>query len=217
MGLDKETAVSAAEQRKDYHHGDLRRALLKAADAELTDKGVEGFSLRGVAKRANVSHAAPAHHFGNTEGLLTALAAEGFRRFVAKQEEREANAQKDPVSRHVASGLGYVDFALSNPALFNLMFMSERTDRDDEEFCNAAGAAFDKLVSHTKDIVGRDPREDIMAMTDVVAAWAMVHGLASLMNSERIAVLQDMPADQRDRMFADIISRSIADRATNAE
>ncbi|MEX0346119.1 MAG: TetR/AcrR family transcriptional regulator [Rhizobiaceae bacterium] len=214
--MDEKPAASATEQRRDYHHGDLRRALLKAADAELTDKGVEGFSLRGVAKRADVSHAAPAHHFGNTEGLLTALAAEGFRRFIAKQEEREADAQNDPVSRHVASGLGYVDFALSNPALFNLMFTSERTDRDEDELCNAAAAAFDKLVSQTKDIVGRDPREDISAMTDVVAAWAMVHGLASLMNSGRIAVLQDMPIDQRDRVLADIISRSIADRATDA-
>ena len=58
-----------------YHHGDLRAALLAAAEAELAERGVEAFSLRQVAKRAGVSHAAPAHHFGDAQGLLTALAA----------------------------------------------------------------------------------------------------------------------------------------------
>ena len=57
---------------KPYHHGDLRAALLAAAEVELSEKGVEGFSLRSVAKRAGVSHAAPAHHFGDSQGLLTA-------------------------------------------------------------------------------------------------------------------------------------------------
>ena len=61
--------------RHAYHHGDLRKALLDAAEAELAEKGVEGFTLRGCAKRAGVSHAAPAHHFKDANALLTALAA----------------------------------------------------------------------------------------------------------------------------------------------
>ena len=60
-----------------YHHGDLRAALLRAAEAELNEAGIEAFSLRRVAKRAGVSHAAPAHHFRDVRGLLTALSAEG--------------------------------------------------------------------------------------------------------------------------------------------
>ena len=59
-----------------YHHGNLRAALVEAAEAELIERGVAGFSLRGCAKRAGVSHAAPAHAFGNVEGLLAALRAE---------------------------------------------------------------------------------------------------------------------------------------------
>ena len=86
-----------------YHHGDLRAALLEAGEAELAEHGVEGFSLRGVAKRAGVSHAAPAHHFRDANGLLTALAAEGFRRFVAKQ--RAAPGRRRP-DRAVAAGGG---------------------------------------------------------------------------------------------------------------
>ena len=66
------------------------RRCLAAAEAELAETGIERFSLRSVAKRAGVSHAAPAHHFGDTGGLLTALAAEGFTRFLATQRAREA-------------------------------------------------------------------------------------------------------------------------------
>ncbi|MEO0497745.1 MAG: helix-turn-helix domain-containing protein, partial [Pseudomonadota bacterium] len=71
---------SARTKRGPYHHGDLREALLTAAEVELTDRGIEGLSLRGVAKRAGVSHAAPAHHFGDKAGLLTALTTIGFQR-----------------------------------------------------------------------------------------------------------------------------------------
>ena len=81
-----------------YHHGALRAALLAAAEAELAETGIERFSLRSVAKRAGVSHAAPAHHFGDTGGLLTALAAEGFTRFLATQHAREAAAPQVPAT-----------------------------------------------------------------------------------------------------------------------
>ncbi len=89
-----------------YHHGALREALLSAAEAELSEKGVEACSLRGVAKRAGVSHAAPAHHFVDVRGLLTALAERGFRRFVETQKLAMSQAAPDPVSQLVASGVG---------------------------------------------------------------------------------------------------------------
>jgi AcrR family transcriptional regulator len=68
--------------------------LLTAAEAALAQRGMEGYSLRSVAKRAGVSHAAPAHHVGDVQGLLTALATEGFRRFIAAMEARERTRQK---------------------------------------------------------------------------------------------------------------------------
>ena len=68
-----------------YHHGDLRKALLVAAEAELVEKGLEGFTLRCCAKRAGVSHAAPAHHFKDANALLTALATEGYERFLRQK------------------------------------------------------------------------------------------------------------------------------------
>ncbi len=110
---------NARAARGAYHHGDLRAVLLEAGEAELAERGIEGFSLRGVAKRAGVSHAAPAHHFHDANGLLTALAAEGFRRFVDKQKARQQVAARPiALSQLVAAGMGYIDFAMAHPALF---------------------------------------------------------------------------------------------------
>ena len=77
-------------KRSTYHHGDLRAALLRAGEEQLARSGVAGFSLREVASRVGVSHAAPAHHFGDAQGLLAALAAEGFRRFLAAMRHRQS-------------------------------------------------------------------------------------------------------------------------------
>ena len=74
-------SVKTETPERPYHHGALRAALIEAAEAVIAERGVDGFSLRETARRAGVSPAAPAHHFGDARGLLTALAAEAFRRF----------------------------------------------------------------------------------------------------------------------------------------
>ena len=78
---DKLNSVKTDGSDRPYHHGALRPALLAAAEAVIAERGVDGFSLRETARRAGVSPAAPAHHFGDARGLLTALATEAFRRF----------------------------------------------------------------------------------------------------------------------------------------
>jgi AcrR family transcriptional regulator len=185
-----------------YHHGDLRAALLAAAEAELAGRGIEGFSLRAVAKRAGVSHAAPAHHFGDTPGLLTALAADGFHRFLAAQQAREAVADRDARAQIVAAGLGYIDFALARPALFRLMFGSQRPDFDRPELTAAAQAAFGHLEAQTAAAGGRSAQ-------DVAAAWAVAHGLADLMVAGRLKTLRALPAAERDAALGAIIARAL--------
>lgn len=191
-----------------YHHGDLRNALLAAAEAELADKGIEGFTLRGVAKRAGVSHAAPAHHFRDTNALLTALAGMGFARFLESQRHRQASAEGDAKSQLVAAGLGYIDFARANPQLFRLIFSSKRVDFSDPGFGETASAAFQRLVDGVGAVRGLDPRQSDAAMTDVMATWAMVHGLADLLLSERMKFLAEMPDDRREAALRDIIARA---------
>ncbi|KCZ48088.1 hypothetical protein HY3_16415 [Hyphomonas pacifica] len=210
MTASSPSASRAASKR--YHHGDLGPALLKAAEEELAENGTESFSLRAVAKRAGVSHGAPAHHFGDAKGLLTALAAIGYDRLIAVQEARQATAAPDKTSQLIAIGLGYVDFGIANPALFRLMFSSEKPDRSDEAFAASSLAAFGKLVELVQAEVGADPYSDAAAMKDVVASWAMVHGLADLILSgriERLMGLSQLPQDETDAILTDILLRPI--------
>ena len=200
----------AAKSR--YHHGDLRAVLLEAGEAELSERGIEAFSLRGVAKRAGVSHAAPAHHFGDVNGLLSDLAALGHRRFVALQKVRQRRAVKDGAAQLVAAGLGYIDFATANPALFRLMFSSKRPDFCRGELAEAATIAFEKLLDDVGRYRGGDPRKDDAVMADAMSTWAMVHGLADLLNGERMKFLQNLPRKRREDILADMILRAASPR-----
>lgn len=183
-----------------YHHGDLRAALLAAAEAELAERGVEGFSLRSVAKRAGVSHAAPAHHFGDANGLLTALAAEGFRQFQNTLDTREAGAG-DARERALRAGLGYLDFALARPALFRLIFSSARPDYADADLLAAANHAFDHLVGLVQALGGGE--------ADVVALWAACHGIADLAAGQKLWLLMGKDPAAREAMLRDVLARAL--------
>lgn len=189
---------------KPYHHGDLRSALLIAAELELLEKGVEAFSLRSVAKRAGVSHAAPAHHFGDATGMLTALAAYGFQEFLATQHAFEARAPKTPRDQLIAAGLGYVGFARARPALFKLMFGSQRTDYRNPALGSAAEAAIGHLTSQVERVGSTDAQ-------DVAAVWATAHGLADLIIAGRINVIRHMDEDDLQDMLTAILTRSLPD------
>ena len=188
---------------KPYHHGDLRSALLAAAEAELAERGIEAFSLRSVAKRAGVSHAAPAHHFGDANGLLTALAAEAYRQFLAVQAAREAAADPAPRAQLVAAGLGYIDFAMSRPTLFRLMFGSRRPDYTDPALQGAAEAAYLHLAAQVKAAGGQ-------TAADEAAIWAQAHGLADLLSAGRLKGLAGLESVQRDALLSGILERSLA-------
>lgn len=195
--------------RSAYHHGDLREALLKAAEQELIEKGIEGFTLRGVAKRAGVSHAAPAHHFRDTSDLLTALAAVAAARFRDTMKQRQERSPTDARSQFLASGQGYIAFALANPALFDLMFGSRRPDFASEEFTKPSSEAFMILADGVADLRGSNPLEDTEGRADILTAWSLVHGLAKLLIAGRLRFLAgDLEAD-RDGTILRAIERVV--------
>ncbi len=187
---------------KPYHHGDLRSALLAAAEAELDARGIEAFSLRAVAKRAGVSHAAPAHHFSDANGLLTALAAEGYRRLLAYQGRRQASAAAEPAAQLVASGLGYIDFAMECPALFRLVFGSVRPDHGARDLQAAASMAYTHLTDLVFAAGGR-------TVADESAVWALAHGLADLLSAGRLKGVASMEPAMRDAVLRDVLARSL--------
>ncbi len=169
-----------ATREKTYHHGDLAAALVEAAEAVLTERGVEGFTLRECARRAGVSHAAPAHHFGDAKGLLTEVAALGFERLTAF--EREARDAEPAEKRLIGTGLGYVRFALSHPAQFQLMFQKGLVDHANERLAAASRAAFDVFIETYMQANGVTFPEGMFKDADpsVMREWAMVHGFATL-------------------------------------
>lgn len=157
-----------------YHHGDLRRALLSAAAEEIAANGVAALSLRELARRAGVSHAAPAHHFKDKRGVFTALAAEGFALLHA-MTTRVLVAEVDDAL--VRAGECYVEFALEHPAHFTVMFDAALLDYSDPDLTRERDTAFDNLYQAVRRTTGADEPELTM---QVVAAWTVVHGMASL-------------------------------------
>src|SRR5438477_11686813 len=128
-----------------YHHGDLHEALLKAAERVLERDGLAGLTLRAVAREAGVSHAAPTHHFGDLTGLLSELAAIGFRMFnVAMVAAR--NSETHPLLKAMASAQAYVAFAQAHPGMYGLMFRNERLDMTRPSLHEAATASFAGLA-----------------------------------------------------------------------
>jgi AcrR family transcriptional regulator len=163
--------TTTASQRP-YHHGDLRRTVLDEALAAIERDGPAGFSLRELARRAGVSHAAPAHHFGDTVGLLTAIAVEGFDMLAD-----ELQGAFDRTGSFLEVGVAYVGFAVRHRAHFEVMFRPELLRGDDPTLARARERSRQALYGPIGS-VPLDPTTDTLRAG--VAAWALVHGLATL-------------------------------------
>jgi AcrR family transcriptional regulator len=154
--------VSARSPRP-YHHGDLRPALVRAAIATIDEVGPATMSVREVARRAGVTHAAATYHFGDKAGLLTAVAVEGYRLLAEELEQTQRETRS-----FLEVGVAYVRFAVTHRAHFEVMFRTELYDADDPELREARAATAALLYGTTQ------------ATDDQVAAWALVHGIADL-------------------------------------
>lgn len=156
-----------AASARPYHHGDLRRALLRAAVTAIGESGPAAMSLREVARQAGVSHAAAAYHFGDKAGLLTAVAAEGYA--ILAGELRQA---WETHQAYLEVGVAYVRFAIGHRAHFEVMYRPELYRADDPEVAAARGAAGVLLYG--------SPDPDAEQVAVGTAAWSLMHGLAML-------------------------------------
>ena len=164
-----------------YHHGTLPEALLAAVEEVVNETGLEGLTLRAVARRAGVSHGAPAHHFGDKKGLLTAFAIVGAAHLERAVEDSLAPIDESAhAARLTAVGMGYVSFALAYPAHFRVSFRPEYVDLNNPELLQARAGAAGTLdrVLHTAQSGGVLSPEDFLGAR--FASWSMAHGYASL-------------------------------------
>lgn len=173
--------INSVKIKRDYHHGDLKQALIDSAFAVLADKGVEAFSLRETARRAGVSPAAPKHHFADTKGLLTTLASIAFARLADALESADKAGGEDRRDRLLAQAAAYVRFATGERALFDLMWRAPLLDLSDEGLLKEKARAFDCLDRLIRGADAPHIPHDDPAMAATIASWSLVHGYVRLM------------------------------------
>lgn len=171
-----------------YHHGDLRRALLEAADIVLKEQGLQGFTLRACARAAGVSHAAPKHHFGDARGLLTAVAERGFARLVDALVTEIEPVRGDLDAEMIATSSAYIRFAETNPEHFRIMFRTDLTNANPEQPAEPILRTFTELTNiilrqRNEPELGPDEmvldKSDAL-INDIVLGWSYIHGYAHL-------------------------------------
>lgn len=157
-----------------YHHGDLRRTVLEAAVEMIVEKRHAQLSLRELARRAGVSHAAPAHHFKDKAGLMTAIAVEGNELLA----DTLAEAFDDDAPDLKELGVRYIQFAADHPGHFAVMYRPDLCHRDDPELAAARSRAAELLRAGVESIPGERRGPD--GKEAALAAWVLAHGFADL-------------------------------------
>ena len=153
--------------------------LLDGALEAIAENGVAAMSLRDVARRAGVSHSAPAHHFGDRQGLLTAIAIEGF--------EGLTDATRAAAGDHVAGGLAWIRWALDHPAHYEVMFSPGLLRLDDPGLVRARTRGAEVLFASVR---GRGVGEGDVVPA-VIASWSWAHGFIGLWQTGNLAGLGD--------------------------
>ena len=163
-----------------YHHGNLRQALLRAAEVALEARGVQELSLRELSRELGVSHSSPQRHFATKQDLIDALAIMGFERLSSVRARASEARGLHYEARLTKAALAYVGFALKHPALFALMFEAKRRPGMRPELRTALIAAFSHIPKILREgqaagkIVAGDPER--LALT----LGAALHGLVAM-------------------------------------
>ncbi len=191
-----------------YHHGALHAALLQAAERLLERDGLAGLTLRAVAREAGVSHAAPTHHFGDLTGLLSELAAIGFRMFNVAMVAARAS-ETHPLMKAMASAKAYVAYAQARPGMYSLMFRNERIDMTRPSLHEAATASFQGLAN-SAGASGEALEALSLEQAAVIARnWSLVHGFTMLLLDGRLRdILHRLPAGTTPEQLLEAMMRA---------
>ena len=199
-----------------YHHGDLHEALLQAAERVLERDGVAGLTLRAVAREAGVSHAAPTHHFGDLTGLVSELAAIGFRQFNAAMVAAGAAGGPSLMEKAMARAKAYVAYAQAHPGMYGLMFRTERLDMTRPSLHEAANASFAGLAGAIGASRHEQISEEALTLEQAAAiarAWSLVHGFTMLLLDHRLTdILHRLPKGTDAEALLDAMLRSTVGR-----
>lgn len=157
-----------------------RAALIAATTAHLDVHGLDGLTLRQIARDIGVSHGAPLRHFESLSALLSAVTATSFDAMTETVRSHSERVDDDPLGRLFRAGRGYVDYALANPGAYQLMFRPELLDRSDSEYLRASIAAYEQLATLTASAQATGWRSESPHESLTGVLWAGVHGIVSL-------------------------------------
>lgn len=197
--------------RRPYHHGDLRRTLLDTALALVENEGVSHLTLREIARRAGVSHAAPYRHFADKAALLAAVAEEGFQTMRAALIEASDRVDaSDALGRLRASGVAYVGFASSHGSHYRVMFGPEIVDRAAHPTLHEASQqTFRVLVDQIVEAQKQGALRGGPPLDLAVANWATAHGLSMLLLDRQLASMPEECSDP-SRVLYQVIEGMLA-------
>jgi AcrR family transcriptional regulator len=205
-----------ANEDAPYHHGALRDALLEAAERVLERDGLGGLTLRAVAREAGVSHAAPTHHFGDLTGLVSELAAIGFRQFNAAMTAAGAAGGPSGLEKAMARAKAYVAYAQAHPGMYGLMFRTERLDMTRPSLHEAASASFAGLAGAIGASRHEQISEQALSLEQAAAiarAWSLVHGFTMLLLDGRLTdILRRLPKGTDAETLLDAMLKSTVGR-----
>lgn len=171
----------------DYHHGNLRQALLDAGEKLLEIEGVAGLSMRALARATGVSHAAPYRHFADKADLLAALAARGFARLAETLGAVAAAYRGDPQREYLVACRRYIELGMDAPAMYRLMFGQQQPGVGDQpELAQAGQEAYEALLEAMARGRAAGAFDDVPADAQAMAVWSMVHGVTELAISGRL-------------------------------
>jgi AcrR family transcriptional regulator len=182
--------------KDNYHHGDLKNALIAAGIAILAETGVEGLSLRKVAAKAGVSHAAPYAHFADKQALVAAMATQGFSLLYERIDTILVQYPHDPLRQLLECAWGYIDFAMTDPAHFKITFSGavahEKNYPALVEMTRKSFEGVQQIVANCQAAAILSPGPSDVA---AVGVWSQVHGLALLLLDGQIShtVLERVP------------------------
>ncbi|MDX5367368.1 MAG: TetR/AcrR family transcriptional regulator [Alphaproteobacteria bacterium] len=165
-----------AKPKDSYHHGNLREALVTAALALLDEDGIEAVTIRAVARRAGVTHAAPANHFRDRRALLTALAAEIFAGLRTDIDRKLGGAGPELEARLRVFAQAMLRFGLAAPNRYRLIWRWDALDGKDPALATAMDGIYDRLIGE----LSAGARADFDPHTRAIALWSMVHGYVSM-------------------------------------
>lgn len=179
-----------------YHHGNLRKALLDAALELLDEQGAEALSLREVARRAGVSHAAPYRHFEDKDALVAAVAEVSFDELTATMRSRMAPFEHGSVASLLASGHGYVEYAVTRPSRFRVVFGpvlgrlagSAEGRRRHPSLCAAGDRCYGVMLGAVTAAQARGVVREGDCRPLAHVAWSTVHGLSSLLLDGQLGI-----------------------------